>query len=356
MRRWHVIVTLLAAVACESPADQWDAFALAQAAPGHEVLAFEPTSAFRLDRIMTIGGAIAPDEQLFGSVGGASFAADGSILVTDRQERRVAQYDASGKLIRYFGQQGSGPGEFLSPGRISAYESEIAVFDEALGRVTVFDSSGTYLRSIPVPEGPMISDMRVPTPGVVAVTLSLQAGPPLLLVDSVSRHTVTGLGDFPSGGKLLPRNAHPGGALCISGSGQLVYANPWVYQLLGLGSDGAVAWSRRIRSELVVPAWITQEADGQAEAASGLRQNVGLMGLACDQQYIVLAYLDMADREIFYDILGPSAEPRAHLRYPLVDDLDQPGYLVDMRGDTLLTYRGTPYPHVSLFRVIAEGP
>ena len=98
-----------------------------------------------------------------------------------------------------------------------------------------------------------------------------------------------------------------------------------------------------------------REAEGPAEAASGLQQNTGLMGMACGDAGIVVAYLHLEDREIYYDILGPRGEPRAHLKYALVDDLDQPGFLTDMWGDRILTYRGRPYPHVSVFRVIDEG-
>lgn len=355
---WRCTVTAVlafGAVACESQNTEWDNFAVGPREAQQRALAFPDRNNAYIERVAMIGSATGSGDQQLGSVGGAAFGADTSVYIADRFERRIAHYDIDGSLIRHFGQKGAGPGEFLSPAQIAVHESEVAVLDQSLGRIVVFDTAGRYLRSVSAPEGMMIGDIAILRPQLMAITLSQQAGPPLVLLDSSGGRTAAGLRTIPKDETFLPNSAHPGGKLCTVGADHLIYANPWIYELVAFGPEGAVAWSQRLLSELRKPAWVRHEADESQKAASGLQQNTGLMGLACGDMGIVVAYLQLQDREIYYDILDSRGEPRAHLMYPLSDDLDQPGFLTDMLGDLLLTYRGTPYPHVTVSRVVEEG-
>ncbi len=141
--RWVALAAVAVGVAaCASEKGEWDDFAVAPAESRQPTLAFGEQNSARLERVTTIGDDSGSEDQHFGSIGGAAFGADGSIYVTDRFERRVAQYDSAGKLIRYFGRKGTGPGEFLSPAQIAVSEAEVAVVDREAGRVAVFDTAG----------------------------------------------------------------------------------------------------------------------------------------------------------------------------------------------------------------------
>jgi DNA-binding beta-propeller fold protein YncE len=73
----------------------------------------------------------------------------GDLLVADTHYHRVLRYTSEGVLVREFGTEGSGPGQFLYPTSIaigpdgSLYVSEYGGSD----RIQVFTPEGTYLRS-----------------------------------------------------------------------------------------------------------------------------------------------------------------------------------------------------------------
>ena len=342
-------IVTLGVLGCGGPEADWSHFAVASPAVRTVAIDFPAVPQARLSYVTTIGSE--SGDVVFGFIGGAAFAADGSIFVTDKHERRVGHYTRDGTLIRHFGRKGAGPGEFLAPSHVSVFGDHVYVLDEALGRIIAFDSTGRYQRSVAAPESEMISDISSLQSHSLAMTLSLEAGSPLQWVDSTGARTDAGLDDFPRTQAFLPQTAHPGGKLCRTDLGGIIYANPWLYELVEFDATGNMLRTSRIHSQLRAPQWVGTAQDGPRAAASGLRQRTGLMGLACGSAGIVVAYLDLEGRRIFYDILGDEGDPRAHLAFDLVDDLGQPGFLVDMMGDMILTYRGRPYPHVSLFRI-----
>ena len=84
-------------------------------------------------------------------VTGVALLGDGTVAVLDAMGHRLHLYDAGGELRASVGQDGSGPGELRSPRGISRYRSDsMAVFDRTLGRISVFASSGAFVRSVPV--------------------------------------------------------------------------------------------------------------------------------------------------------------------------------------------------------------
>lgn len=84
-------------------------------------------------------------------VTGVALLGDGTVAVLDAMGHRLHLYGSGGELRASVGQDGSGPGEFRSPRSISRYRSDsMAVFDRTLGRISVFASSGAFVRSVPV--------------------------------------------------------------------------------------------------------------------------------------------------------------------------------------------------------------
>lgn len=87
---------------------------------------------------------------------------DGRVIVADSLNHRVQIYRADGTFVRTFGANGSAVGSFNMPGGIAVgavgppadgndrnnNEQLIIVTDQGNGRVQVFDSEGTFLRTV----------------------------------------------------------------------------------------------------------------------------------------------------------------------------------------------------------------
>jgi hypothetical protein len=73
---------------------------------------------------------------------------DGRILVGDGGDHRLLLFDASGRLERLVGHEGEGPGEFKDLSLVSdAWPDSLLVWDAMARRLSVFDRSGTFVRS-----------------------------------------------------------------------------------------------------------------------------------------------------------------------------------------------------------------
>lgn len=105
----------------------------------------------------TTGWRLVADGWLEGDVGSAGefvnprdMAIDerGFVYVADQKPEVIKVFDDKGKHVRTIGRTGEGPGEFLVA--LHAVRSgRIIVHDPQVARVSVFDTSGTYLKSWP---------------------------------------------------------------------------------------------------------------------------------------------------------------------------------------------------------------
>jgi hypothetical protein len=84
----------------------------------------------------------------FGDVRAATSAPDGFFLL-DGANQQVVEVTRQGIPVRGFGRRGAGPGEFQAARHLFARGDEIWVADMGLGRYTVFDADGTFLRTVP---------------------------------------------------------------------------------------------------------------------------------------------------------------------------------------------------------------
>jgi hypothetical protein len=98
-------------------------------------------------------GSLAGDEAYsLGNVGGVAVTHDGTIWVSDRHWGTVRRYSPSGQHVGDVGRRGEGPGEFKYPGSMRVLgNSAVAVWDDGLLRVSIFDLSGVFQRSFEAP-------------------------------------------------------------------------------------------------------------------------------------------------------------------------------------------------------------
>lgn len=105
---------------------------------------------FRLERVLTIGGDNASGDAAFMDVAGIAVTPQGHMYVLDARDRSVRVFDAGGRVLRRFGRQGGGPGEFQLPVAIWV-DTIVGVVDLAQQRMSHFTAEGRHLRTEPVP-------------------------------------------------------------------------------------------------------------------------------------------------------------------------------------------------------------
>lgn len=72
----------------------------------------------------------------------------GRLYVADQSPTVIKVFGPDGRLIRTIGREGEGPGELRSP-ILAMHETSLVVFDPRLARISVFDTSGRFIRSWP---------------------------------------------------------------------------------------------------------------------------------------------------------------------------------------------------------------
>lgn len=103
----------------------------------------------------TSGWKLIPDGQLEGSVGSpgelidprdVAIGDDGTVYVADTDPEVIKVYDSTGAFLRTIGLEGEGPGEFRVA-YLAVRGSHLLVQDPQLARASLFDTSGTFIRS-----------------------------------------------------------------------------------------------------------------------------------------------------------------------------------------------------------------
>jgi hypothetical protein len=339
-----LLLLLLLLLGCEATSSSLDVFSVAHA--GRPVREVEFTTVERLDleRILSLGEPDGPEQRGFGQITDVALSADGSIFVADALNQRVGAFSSDGAFRRWIGRRGSGPGEFLQPFRVVTLGEKLAVYDLRLGRVAVFDTTGTFLSAFPV-SSTLVEGLAAAPPDGILLTASLGDSARVYRYDlhgtRTGRYIVAPKADASLTGEgSLP----PPGLVCLSPDSLLVYANPWIYEIVALEpNSGRLEWVRRYRSAVVRPL-------GPAGTHATNRQGASLLGLECGTDRIILAYLDMERQELYYDFLDPDGTSRSRLRF-VRSDGEFPGFLADLRGERIVTFRGRPYPQVFVYQI-----
>jgi hypothetical protein len=147
----------------------------------------------------------------------------GNIFISDGYvNSRVAKFDKNGDWVKSFGERGAKPGEFNTAHSIASdSQGNIYVADRTNRRTQVFNSDGTYLRSItsdaPIPPGAKAPIGNTPTGAAAAEVngapwaICITPGPNqfLYVADAfpgrIYKHSLDGklLGTLGRSGKLL---------------------------------------------------------------------------------------------------------------------------------------------------------
>jgi DNA-binding beta-propeller fold protein YncE len=115
---------------------------------GHQVFKFSPEGVI----VMTLGkaGVAGDGPDTFNAPSAVLIAANGDIFVADGHggdtNARIMKFSASGKFIKTWGKQGSGPGEFKLPHTLAIDSAgRLFVGDRPNNRIQIFDQDGKFL-------------------------------------------------------------------------------------------------------------------------------------------------------------------------------------------------------------------
>ena len=104
--------------------------------------------------VRVLNGMETGDETAFAFIGPVRFLPDGGLVIGDVASSRLLIYDADGRYVRALGRRGDGPGELRRLGSVTVDPNgTIATFDPSLRRLSFWDPSTGFLRSISIADG-----------------------------------------------------------------------------------------------------------------------------------------------------------------------------------------------------------
>ena len=160
------------------------AFVAAMAASSNALSQTGSSPSYQVDRspFVEIGGDGTNSEPLLESVFSATKTPHGFVIGESRSST-LLYFDAKGKFMRRVGRQGQGPGEFAGAIFVGPCTGDsLCAWDSRTLRVSVFTSSGSFVRQIPA------FGARVATSGAGVIAMLLRPGAP-----SADRATSGGL-------------------------------------------------------------------------------------------------------------------------------------------------------------------
>lgn len=336
---------LLLGSACLGDDGDWKRFSVEPRSSQRQRSQFADAGTVTLSRVLAIGSLDGPEEYTFSGISDVDLGPDGSIYVVDPNAHHVAVYDGKGSFRRAIGRAGAGPGEFVAPSEIALVGDSLAVFDQALLRVSIFTNQGDYVRAFPL-RLPRLETMSADPSGGLAVTHASRTS-------ALKRITLEGR-ELPTpslsaaADSLMPPNQmqNPGVACASNGRNELLYANSWIQELVALSDQGRVKWAKYWPNE-VLTSMPSSQGQINAESPRGL-----VLGMGCSDSHAILGYLDRGTRRIYYDVFTASGAPIARMSFSATDTASYPGMIGSLRGDHLVTARNRPFPQVFVFRIL----
>ena len=99
-----------------------------------------------VERRLSLGALDGPEQYQLFNVRNAALQSDGDIVLIDGGTREVRLFDRDGAYVKTLGGRGSGPGEFQEPNQVLiTADDSVLVWDDALARITRFDSAGEFV-------------------------------------------------------------------------------------------------------------------------------------------------------------------------------------------------------------------
>lgn len=100
----------------------------------------------------SITKAVIPDTLFFDDGVGAFITESGDFFYVDNGNYSVFHFNSQGDLIRNFGQEGRGPGDFFEANHIQIINNDLYLLDYKNSRIQVFDiSNGKFKKTINLP-------------------------------------------------------------------------------------------------------------------------------------------------------------------------------------------------------------
>lgn len=91
--------------------------------------------------LFRVGSMAGEEWETFADVRGVAFDGAGNLYVLDAENHRVVVTDGSGRLLRQFGKEGDGPGEFrFASGMVVAPDGTVAVLDLGHQAFVIYDA------------------------------------------------------------------------------------------------------------------------------------------------------------------------------------------------------------------------
>jgi len=98
---------------------------------------------------LVIGKDTKKENYWFSSLNSLAVDDSGNIYTLDPKEIKIRIFDSNGKLLRTFGRQGQGPGEFSGPGWMNVMpDGDLIVFDVLSRRFTYLTLDGKFLKTV----------------------------------------------------------------------------------------------------------------------------------------------------------------------------------------------------------------
>lgn len=330
------------ALGCNDLSAEWESFSVAKsigAAPKRS----SSSGAVSLVRLASFDAFTLGDQST--QIRDVGLGVNGTLYVVDASSRQVVVLDTTGKLLRRIGRPGTGPGELLGPSQIVVWDSLIAVHDRRTGLVSVFDTTGDFKRSFALSGGRAVESFaRGSSEADLLVTAPFRAIHQMRSLNTSRAGTERSLLEKPSSVNASVRNSDRAGLACAYKKDRLVFANPWIYELIRLSASGEVIGSTRLASSAYFPIKTPNAEAGVGPAAFAL-------GLVCAAEYTLFGYLDRQKPHLYYDFFSPTGEFIDRIVYDRERDTLFPGYPADARSSLLVTYRNKPDVRISLFRV-----
>ena len=108
---------------------------------------WSPSEAWTVVEEFRIGSDTGDDAIIFGSIRAFDVDAHGRVYVLDNQSQEIHVFDSDGTFLRTIGTEGTGPGEFEDAAAVDINAAgEILVMEMRKGRLSVLDSTGIYDR------------------------------------------------------------------------------------------------------------------------------------------------------------------------------------------------------------------
>lgn len=103
-----------------------------------------PTALIGQDHLSADEVVRVTDDRIF-NIAAGELSENGEIWIANKGTSQVLRFSGSGEPLDAFGREGRGPGEFLSVSDVSVAGDSIVVSDLRLGRLTIFDRTGSVL-------------------------------------------------------------------------------------------------------------------------------------------------------------------------------------------------------------------